>query len=103
MIGGLPECDTVGCKAIKRDVNNWWVVFKTSLGVHLYKWDNAPQQAMTKGKHFCGIAHMLDYVSYAVTPDETNAKRESTLVLKPPLSRDGSEPIEAEEPNIDEE
>ena len=101
MIGGLPECDHKGCKAIKRDVNNWWVVFKTSSGVHIYEWEKSPALAMTKGKHFCGIAHMLDCVSHAVTPDETDAKRESTLVLKPPLSRDGSEP--EEEPNIDEE
>ena len=52
MIGGLPECDHKGCKAIKRDVNNWWVVFKTSSGVHIYEWEKSPALAMTKGKHF---------------------------------------------------
>ena len=93
MIGGLPECDAknLGCKAIKRDVNNWYVVSKTSNGVHIYEWDKAPVEAMREGKHFCGVAHALNHMSHSIGPDETDRERESTLELKPPLARDGSE------------
>jgi len=47
---------------------------------------------MKDGKHFCGIAHTIQTVSNLLTPDTTVANRESTLELKPPLTREGTVP-----------
>lgn len=88
------ECDWVGCGAVRREVNHWFVVYKTSSGVHIYEWDKASDTAREKGKKFCGHAHMMNYVSRIMTPDNTKPDRESTLELKPPLTRDGSTPEE---------
>ena len=103
MIGGLPHCDWQACEAVKRDVNKWWVVLHDLYGVHVYEWEKCPAEAMKKGKHFCGIAHAIGYISKEMTPDETKADRESTLVLAPPLARDGSVPVVEEELNIEDE
>ena len=91
-LGGPGECDHPGCGALRRTVNHWFVAHRTSTGVHLYEWDKAPETAMKDGKHFCGLGHMMHYVSGIMTPDETDRNRESTLELKPPLTRQGTAP-----------
>jgi hypothetical protein len=92
-----PTCDYPGCGAVRRDVNQWYVVLPDSSGVHIYHWDQCPPKAMKDGKHFCGIAHTIQTVSNLLTPDTTIANRESTLELKPPLNREGTVPVEAKE------
>jgi hypothetical protein len=52
---------------------------------------------MKIGKHFCGLQHAFLYASNVLTPDQTKVNRESTLELKPPLTREGTKP-EAEGP-----
>ena len=90
-LGSAPTCDFPGCTAQRREINNWYVVYKDS-GVHVYHWDECPQKAMKEGKHLCGIGHMMQTVSNLMTPDTTVADRESTLELKPPLTREGTVP-----------
>ena len=84
------ECAAVGCGAIKRQVNRWLVVLTDESGAHIYKWDMCPPEAMENGQHFCGLDHAFRYVSNAITPDTTKVNRESTLELKPPITRDGT-------------
>jgi hypothetical protein len=96
MSPGLIECDFVGCTAIRRTVNFWYVVTEDLLGAHIYKWEACPLEAMKAGKHFCGLDHALRYVSKVLTPDTTRVSRESTLDLKPlplegPAARHDSE------------
>lgn len=79
----LTECDFVGCTAIRRTVNFWYVVTEDLLGAYIYKWETCPSEAMKTGKHFCGLDHALRYMSKVLTPDITKASRESTLDLKP--------------------
>lgn len=96
-MGVLPDryqCDFVGCKEILAGVNHWWVVTDDPSGVHIFKWKTCPEDAMKNGKHFCGFDHMNRYVSKILNPDETNPERESTLELKPPLTRDGENQID---------
>ena len=86
------ECSAVGCGALRRSVNHWFVVFTDSSGIHIYQWDNCPDRAMEDGKHFCGVAHTMAFVSKELTPETPQDKdRESTLELKPPLTREGRE------------
>jgi len=87
-----PTCDYPGCNAVRREVNQWYVVLSDSSGVHIFHWDQCPQKAIKDGKHFCGIAHTIQTVSNLMTPDTTVANRESTLELKPPLTREGTVP-----------
>ncbi len=83
-------CDHVGCDALRRSVNHWFVVTTDESGVRVYHWDRAPKRAMDEGYHFCGLGHTINYVSKALTPDTPNdPHRESTLELKPPLTREG--------------
>ncbi len=91
-LGGPPECDFPGCGALRRMVNHWYVVLDDVFGVHVYKWDKCPEDAMKNGKHLCGLAHMTQYVSKVMTPDGTDPNRETTLELKPPLTREGTKP-----------
>lgn len=84
-------CDLPNCGTVRKDTNHWYVVLADDSGVHVYRWGKVSQKAMRMGKHFCGVAHAIQYASYILTPDTTNAKRESTLELKPPLTRDGAE------------
>lgn len=91
-LGGPAKCDWVGCGAERRDVNRWYVVLPDAVGVHVYEWHKAPEQAMKIAKHFCGLGHALQFVSKVLTPDETAPDRESTLDLKPPLTREGVAP-----------
>ncbi len=83
MSPGLIECDFVGCTAIRRTVNFWYVVTEDLCGAHIYKWETCPPEAMKTGKRFCGLNHAFGYVSKVLTPDTTKAGRESTLDLKP--------------------
>ncbi len=85
-------CDFSGCGAQRREVNNWFIVVQDSLGVHIFHWDECPQKYMKDGKHLCGISHTIQTVSNLLTPDTTVANRESTLALKPPLTREGNAP-----------
>lgn len=98
-LGGAPECDWPSCGAQRREVNRWYVVLPDSLGVHIYEWHKATERAMEEGKHFCGLAHAFQFASKVLTPDETKADRESTLELKPPLTREGTETKELTEEN----
>ena len=50
---------------------------------------------MEEGKHFCGLDHAFRYASNVMTPNHTDANRESTLELNPPLNREGTKPIES--------
>ena len=77
---------------MRRDVNNWFVVFKDDNGVHIYHWDQCPARAMKEGVHLCGIDHTIRTASNLLTPDTTKSGRESTLELKPPLTREGTVP-----------
>ena len=86
------ECDYPGCGAVRRQTNHWFVVSEDCYGVHVYKWERCPVEAMRKGKHLCGLDHMTQYVSKILTPDGTDPKRETTLELKPPLTREGTAP-----------
>lgn len=91
-LDGAGECDWPGCGARRRQVNHWFVVTENALGVQVYRWETCPEKAMKEGKHLCGLAHMSQHVSNVLTPDETKADRESTLELKPPLTREGTKP-----------
>jgi hypothetical protein len=91
------QCDWPGCGALRREVNRWYVVVEDSIGVYIYHWETCPPEAMALGKHFCGLAHAFQYASKVLTPDETKVDRETTLELKPPLTREGTKP-EAEQP-----
>ncbi len=91
-LGGYGECDWPGCGAQRRTVNHWFVVHKTGKGVHVYRWDDASEKAMNEGKHFCGVTHTIQHVSSLLTADNTDPNRESTLELKPPLTREGTAP-----------
>ena len=84
-------CDTPNCGSVRTPTNHWYVVLADDSGVHIYRWANVSQKAMRTGRHFCGVAHAIQYASSVLTPDTTNMKRESTLELKPPLTRDGAE------------
>jgi hypothetical protein len=87
------ECDHLGCTALRREVNHWYVVLADDSGIHIYVWDKAPVSAMKNGYRFCGIAHTTTFVSKQLTPDRPHdPERESTLELKPPLNREGKEP-----------
>ena len=90
------SCDYPGCGSVRREVNNWLVVYKDA-GIHIYHWDDCPPKAMKDGKHFCGIAHTIQTVSNLLTPDTTKTERESTLELKPPLTREGTAPESAKD------
>jgi hypothetical protein len=86
------QCDAVGCDALRRLVNHWYVVLTDDTGIHIYEWDKAPKKAMDEGHHFCGIAHTTSFVSKMLSPDRPHdPERESTLELKPPLTREGKE------------
>jgi hypothetical protein len=96
-LGGPAECDWTGCGAQRREVNRWYVVTDDSHGVHIWKWEMCSDEDMKIGKHFCGLQHAFLYASNVLTPDQTKVNRESTLELKPPLTREGTKP-EAEGP-----
>ena len=92
------RCDHVGCDALRRSVNHWYVVVADDNGVHIYEWDKTPKKAMEEGAHFCGIGHTITFVSKALAPTHTpDPERESTLELKPPLTREGNIPEPKEE------
>jgi hypothetical protein len=91
-------CDSQGCEAVRRQVNRWYVVLADECGVHVFEWDKAPAKAMANGKHFCGIAHTVLYVSIVLTPDTADVNREATIELKPPLTREGTKPADISEP-----
>ena len=101
-LGGADECYFPGCTARRRTINHWFVVFEDLVGVHVYSWSKCPEKAMKNGKHLCGLAHMSQYVSQVMTPDTTDPNRETTLELKPPLTREGTKP-EAEGPQEEEQ
>ncbi len=83
------QCDTVGCTALRSTVNHWYIVLVDD-GVHIWEWDKAPKKAMDNGYHYCGLAHAIASVSRELVPHHTpDPKRESTLELKPPLTREG--------------
>lgn len=90
------ECALVGCGALRRTVNHWYVVVDDLFGAYIYRWETCPEEAMKNGRHFCGIQHALLHASNVLTPDKTDPNRESTLELKPPLTRDGTKPEETE-------
>jgi hypothetical protein len=83
MTTGPIECAAVGCTAVRRTVNFWYVVTSDERGAHIYKWELCPPKAMRTGKHFCGLNHAFAYASNVLTPDTTRADRESTHELKP--------------------
>ena len=85
------QCDAPGCGAQRRDVNHWWAVIGTS-PIGIYEWDDCKAETLAAAKHFCGVDCLMRYISSLVSRDSTNANRESTLELKPPLTRDGSMP-----------
>ena len=102
---GPDECNWVGCGALRRGVNHWYIVVETKGGVRIYKWAECPPEAMKNGKHFCGLAHAFQHASKVLTPDETKPDRESTLELRPPLTREGTKPEEVttqESPEVEE-
>jgi hypothetical protein len=94
-LGSAPTCDFPGCTAQRREVNNWYVITEDQYGVRIYHWDKCPTQHMEEGKHFCGLDHAFRYASNVMTPNHTDANRESTLELNPPLNREGTKPIES--------
>jgi hypothetical protein len=83
------ECAKLGCNVIRKTVNNWFVVEQTGSGAHIHRWHDCPDVAMLNGKHVCGLEHAFYCASAMMTPDNTDANRESTMVLAPPLTRDG--------------
>ena len=87
------QCDAVGCPALRGNVNHWHVVLVDESGIHIYEWDKAPKKAMDNGYHFCGQGHTINFVSKTLTSGHTpDPSRESTLELKPPLTREGTVP-----------
>ena len=98
-LGGPMECDHVGCTALRRTVNHWYVVTEDMYGAHIYRWAMCPEDAMKNGKHFCGLNHAFIYTSNVLTPDTTDTARESTLELKP-MTREGTVPVEVKEEPI---
>jgi hypothetical protein len=48
---------------------------------------------MVNGKHVCGLDHAFRCASNILTPDNLDPVRESTLVLAPPLTREGTVPV----------
>jgi hypothetical protein len=87
MIGGPPSCDFPGCTAVRREVNFWYVVTQNACGVHIYKWETCPPEAMQTGNHYCGLSHAFRAASKALTPDETDPNRKSTLELQPIVNK----------------
>jgi hypothetical protein len=83
------ECSVTGCNVVRRSVNHWYVVVKTKRGVEIIRWDDCPSDLMKTGSRVCGLDHAFRTASKLLTPDNTDANRESTLVLAPPLTRDG--------------
>jgi hypothetical protein len=102
------ECEAPGCRVIRLTVNHWFVVEKTKSGAHIHRWDKCPDAAMVNGKHVCGLEHAFKCASNMLTPDTTDPDRETTLVLAPPLTREGTVPVspaaveETSEPKGDE-
>lgn len=84
------ECAKLGCTAIRRLVNNWFVVEKTKSGAHIHRWKQCPDDVMKSGKKVCGLEHAFYCASSMMTPDTTDVNRESTLVLAPPVNSDGT-------------
>lgn len=82
------QCHWKGCHAIRRETDQWYVVHQTATALHVYTLENATKQARECGRHFCGLLHTLNFISQALTPDKTDPHRESTLELKPPLTRE---------------
>ena len=97
------SCDYQGCKAVRQTVNHWFVGTEDLYGVHIYRWETCPEEAMKNGKHFCGIEHALRNASSVLTPDTTDRQRESTLELKPPLTREGTVPEQQTEQETEKE
>jgi len=91
------ECAYVGCNALRRSVNHWYVVEETPSGSHIHRWSDCSEKSMKNGKPYCGLSHAFLAASNILTPDTTIANRESTLELKPPLNREGTVPVEAKE------
>jgi hypothetical protein len=87
------ECDGPGCKVIRLSVNGWYVVEKTRSGAHIHRWHDCLDEAMLNGKHTCGLGCAFKCASNMLTPDTTDVARESTLVLTPPLTREGTVPV----------
>lgn len=86
------ECAYVGCHALRRTVNHWYVVEETPSGAHIHRWADCSEKSMKNGKPYCGLSHAFLAASNILTPDTTVANRESTLELKPPLNREGLAP-----------
>ena len=84
------ECSKSGCGALRRSVNHWYIVEETPSGAHIHRWKDCSLDAMKRGKPFCGLGHAFPAASNILTPDTTDVNRESTLELKPPLTREGT-------------
>ena len=72
-------------------VNHWYVITEDLYGAHIFKWRTCPEDAMKNGKHFCGYDHAGKHLSKIFSPDLADPNRESTLELKPPITRENSE------------
>lgn len=85
------KCDASGCGATRKDVNHWFAVLSNA-PIQIYRWEDCPVSSLNSpyAKHFCGADCLMKYISSLVSGDSTDADRESTLELKPPLARDGS-------------
>ena len=93
------SCDLPGCDRTYSATNNWFAVQADGLGrVCIYRWEYAKEtRILESSKHFCGVGHTIQHVSNLLTPNTTDPNRESTLELKPPLTRDGAETETKEE------
>ena len=89
-------CDHHGCGVTRTATNRWFVVdIDPGRVLHAYWWEYAEENNKIRGgKHFCGSSHATHYISSVLTFNNSipQESRESTLVLKPPLARDGSTP-----------
>jgi len=89
------------CGAFKREVNRWLAVHLDPDGsILIVPWETAVLSGKSEGywAYFCGQAHALQYVSDSMSPPQPAPDRESTLVLKPPLTRDGKPPEDVQHP-----
>jgi hypothetical protein len=91
MLGVEGQCDHLGCGAVRRDVNNWYVTMEDEVGVRVMHWDKCSPQMLKGGRHWCGLPHALIYISSVLGPSELHS--EQGIKLTPPLNRDGSSNI----------
>lgn len=84
---GRCECDHVGCGAVRRAVNNWYVVTCSEAGVSILHWACCTVAQRKTGKHFCGLQQAFICASEVLSnPVDQSAVEEPEHIPHEPLA-----------------